>query len=112
MEKELGRSFLVLVRSLDELRAILASDPYNAFRLPVGSKRVVTFLRRTPRSKLPLPIEVDGARILCMKSGAIFTAYVPSRRGAVFMMLIEKTFGKEVTTRTWDTIRKVVTRTS
>jgi uncharacterized protein (DUF1697 family) len=102
------------VRSLDDLRAILASDPYDAFELPVGSKRVVTFLRHTTRSRLSLslPLEVDGARILCLKSRAVFTAYVPSQRGAVFMTLIEKTFGKEVTTRTWDTIRKVVTRTS
>ena len=112
MEKELGRSFLVVVRSLDDLRAILASDPWNAFRLPVGAKRVVTFLRHTPRSKLSLPIAIDGARILCVKSRAVFTAYVPSKSGAVFMRLIEKTFGSEVTTRTWDTIRKVVTRTS
>jgi hypothetical protein len=26
---------------------------------------------------------------------------------AVFMTLIEKTFGKEVTTRTWETLKKV-----
>jgi len=25
----------------------------------------------------------------------------------VFMSLIEKTFGKDVTTRTWDTVKKV-----
>jgi len=112
MEREMGRSFPVLVRSLDDLRAILASDPFDAFRLPAGSKRVVTFLRHPTRSRLPLPIEVDGARILCMKSRAVFTAYVPSPKGAAFMVLIEKTFGKEVTTRTWDTISKVVTRTS
>jgi len=36
-----------------------------------------------------------------------FSAYVPGPRGPVFMTLIEKTFGQEVTTRTWDTIKKV-----
>src|SRR5262245_46158948 len=73
MEKELGRSFSTIVRSLDDLRAILASDPYKAFRLAPGSKRVVTFLRRVPRSKTSLPVEVDGARILCLKGGEVFT---------------------------------------
>ena len=107
MEKELGRSFMTLVRPIDDLRAILASDPYAAFRLPAGAKRVVTFLRQTPRSTLPLPLEVDGARILCMTGRAVFTAYVPSPNGVVFMALIEKTLGKEVTTRTWDTVKKV-----
>ena len=36
----------------------------------------------------------------------VYTAYVPSPRGAVFMTLIEKTFGKDLTTRTWDTVKK------
>ncbi len=37
----------------------------------------------------------------------MFSAYLPSPKGPVFMTLIEKTFGKEVTTRTWDTVRKL-----
>ena len=45
-----------------------------------------------------------------MEGGDIFSAYVPSPRGPVFMTLIEKTFGKDVTTRTWDTVQKVVRR--
>jgi hypothetical protein len=44
---------------------------------------------------------------LCVKGNELFTTYVPSPRGPVFMTLIEKTFGKDVTTRTWDTIKKV-----
>jgi hypothetical protein len=36
----------------------------------------------------------------------VFTAYVPSDKGPVFMVLIEKAFGTDVTTRTWDTVRK------
>jgi hypothetical protein len=37
----------------------------------------------------------------------LFSAYLPSPRRPVFMSLIEKTFGKELTTRTWDTVAKV-----
>ncbi len=106
MAETLGRTFLTIVRSLDALRDILASDPYAAFTLPPGSKRVVTFLRDAHRSKLSLPIELDGARILCVKDCEVFSAYVVGPRGPVFMTLIEKTFGEAVTTRTWDTVRK------
>jgi hypothetical protein len=42
-----------------------------------------------------------------VKGREVFTAYVPGPRGAVFMTLIEKTFGEEVTTRTWDTVSKI-----
>jgi uncharacterized protein (DUF1697 family) len=107
MKNQLGRSFLTIVRSLDALRNILASDPYGAFRLSPGAKRVVTFLRKRPAVKLALPIELDGARILCLEGREAFSAYVPGPRGPVFMTLIEKTFGPDVTTRTWDTIKKV-----
>jgi uncharacterized protein (DUF1697 family) len=98
------------LRAATSLAALLARDPYAAQRLPPGAKRVVTFLRRAPTASLPLPLpmEFDGARIVAMQGLEVFSAYVPSPRGAVFMNLIEKTFGKEVTTRTWDTIGKCV----
>jgi uncharacterized protein (DUF1697 family) len=110
MTSHLGRTFFTIVRPIDALRALLEADPFSAYRLARGSKRVVTFLRKAPQTLLALPIEVDGARILCMKGSEIFTAYVRSPRGAVFMTLIEKSFGNEVTTRTWDTIAKVVAK--
>lgn len=107
MMKRLGHAFLTIVRPIDALREMLASDPYRAFRLKSGTKRVVTFLRDPPRAKLPLPVSLHGSRILAMNGGAVFSAYVPSPKGAVFMTLIEKTLGKDVTTRTWETVAKV-----
>jgi uncharacterized protein (DUF1697 family) len=107
MRERLAREFLTIVRPLDALVSILGSDPYAAFRLAPGAKRVVTFLRTSPAPRVSLPIEMDGARILRVAGGEAFSAYVRSPRGPVFMTLIEKTFGQEITTRTWDTIRKV-----
>ena len=107
MEKRLGHSFLTIVRPVDMLREMIASDPYKTFGLPSNAKRVVTFLREKPAKKLELPIEMDGASILLMKGTEIFSAYLPTPKGPVFMTLIEKTFGKAVTTRTWETVTKV-----
>src|SRR5207245_7585665 len=99
--------YIAMRRPLHSLRELLASDPYRAFRLAPGAKRVVTFLRRRPTSRLALPIEFEGARILAVKGAAAFSAYVRHPKSPVFMTLIEKTFGKEGTTRTWDTVAKV-----
>jgi uncharacterized protein (DUF1697 family) len=107
MTKRLGRTFMTIVRPIDALRAFLADDPYAKFRLPQASKRIVTFLRNPREPKMSLPITQKGARILHMKGGEVFSAYVPGPRGPVFMTLLEKTFGKEITTRTWDTVKKV-----
>jgi len=107
MEKRLGRSFLTIVRPVEVLREILEADPFRAFRLPAGAKRVVTFLKDGGAAKVALPVERDGARILCRRGGEVYSAYVPGPKGPVFMALIEKTFGKAVTTRTWDAVRRV-----
>ena len=106
MQKRLGKPFYTVVRSTAALQKMLDADPFSRFRLAKNAKRVVTFMRAPHRKKLKLPIEMHGARILAMRGGEIFTAYVPSDRGPVFMNLIDKTFGKTVTTRTWDTVRK------
>ena len=107
MLKRLGNGFLTIVRPIDSLRELLASDPYKDFASQPKAKRVVTFLRELPRSRVRLPIELDGVRILAIKGREVFTDYVVTPKGPVFMVLIEKTFGREVTTRTWDTVVKV-----
>ncbi|MGH8142591.1 MAG: DUF1697 domain-containing protein [Steroidobacteraceae bacterium] len=107
MQRRLGRIFAATIRSADELAELIASDPYQPFRLVARTKRIVTLLHATPDLHVPLPIELEGARILCIRGTEVFSAYVPSAKGPVFMTLIEKTFGKDLTTRTWDTIRKV-----
>jgi uncharacterized protein (DUF1697 family) len=108
MTKELGRTFYTIVRSAEHLRALVESDPFASWRTPQQAKRVVTFLREAHKGKLTLPIELDGAHILAARGGEIYTVYTPSPRGPVFMTLIEKTFGANLTTRTWDTVRKCV----
>jgi uncharacterized protein (DUF1697 family) len=108
MAMRLAAAFPTIVRPVEKLRALLATDPYQGSGIGAGAKRVVTFLRGRLRSAPELPIELDGARIVAVRGGEAFSAYVPGPRGPVFMSLIERTFGKDVTTRTWDTVRKVV----
>jgi uncharacterized protein (DUF1697 family) len=106
MDKSLDRGFQTVVRSQQELQALIEADPFSAFRLPKDAKRVVTFVRTLPDAIPKLPMESGGARILALRGQDLLTAYVPSDKGAVFMAFIEKTFGKDVTTRTWDTVKK------
>ena len=106
MEKRLGRTFYTIVRPVSFLRALIESDPYAGVGLPANAKRIVTFLREPHRARLSLPFESDGLHIVAATEREILSAYLPNPRGPVFMSLIEKTFGANVTTRTWDTVRK------
>ena len=106
MAKQLHRAFYTIVRSQDALREMIARDPFAALDLPAGAKRVVTFARKLSPPRQSLPVERDGAIILAAGEREAFSAYVPGPRGPVFMELIKATFGSDVTTRTWETVKK------
>jgi uncharacterized protein (DUF1697 family) len=107
MRQRLGQAFFTIVRPVDVLQALLATDPYKRLGAAPGAKRIVTFLRHEPRATIALPVEQDGASLLRLEGRELFSAYLPTPKGPVFMSLIERTFGKDVTTRTWDTVGKV-----
>jgi uncharacterized protein (DUF1697 family) len=109
MHDALGRSFPTIVRSAEQLGALVASDPFAGFALPASAKRVVTFLRNpeaVAERGIVLPVERDGTRILRIVAGEAFTAYEPNPKAGAFMALLERTFGKDVTTRTLATVEK------
>jgi uncharacterized protein (DUF1697 family) len=106
IEAGLGRFFGTTVRSAEHLRQLVDSDPFSGFELEPGAKRVITFLRQPVAQQPQLPIEGDGVQILQLLGTEVLTAYVPGGKGPLFMSMLEKTFGKDITTRTLDTVRK------
>jgi uncharacterized protein (DUF1697 family) len=106
MSESLDRSFWTVVRPVARLQALIDADPYRNFRLPATAKRIVTFLREPLEAPPKLPPEKDGARILAIEGTEIFSAYVPNPGNPAFMAMIEKAFGRGITTRTWDTVKK------
>jgi len=102
----LGRSFATIVRPAQYLQGLVESEPFAEFGLPSTAKRIITFLRSPAEPKLGLPIEQDGASILAFTGSEVLAAYLPSPKGPVFMSLLERTFGTNITTRTLDTVRK------
>ena len=107
MTARLGRTFWTVVVPVQELRALVEADPWRAFKVPPAAKRVVSFLRETPATVPRLPVEKEGATIFALDHWMAFSAYLPHPKGPVFMALILKTFGESLTTRTWDTIKRL-----
>jgi uncharacterized protein (DUF1697 family) len=88
------------------LQELLKTDPYTNYGIPSHAKYVVTFMREPQNPKVPLLLAQDQASVFCVLDREVFTAYVATEKGPVFMKLIEQAFGKAVTTRTWATIEK------
>lgn len=106
MAEHLGRTFYMVVRPQRVLRSLVEADPFAEFDLPVNAKRIVTFLGEPPATHPSLPIEAVDVSILAMVGGDVLSVYTPSPRGSKLMALVEKTFGSNVTTRTWETVIK------
>lgn len=106
MHARLGRTFGTIVRSSRHLQTLVDADPFLALPLAPGAKAVVTFLPEAPKEAPPLPIALGGACIHELRGLEVLVSYVPDPKGPVFMALLERTFGKRITTRTLDTVRK------
>ncbi|OWQ91603.1 hypothetical protein CDN99_09040 [Roseateles aquatilis] len=108
MTDTLGKSFGTTVRPVEHLRAIVDAEPFEVFSPPDNAKRLITFLKRPHEQPVTLPIEGDGAAIVKLDGVEVLSYYVPNDSGPLFMAKLEKTFGKAITTRTVDTVRKCI----
>lgn len=106
MQECLGRQFYPIVRTSVELQELVKGDPYADYFVPPAAKRVVSFLRDTQPPRVVLPLTEEGAHVCCVLGREVYSFYLPSPKGPVFIRLIEKAFGRDITTRTWDTVQK------
>lgn len=110
MEKHLARSFPVFVRGVAELTAMIAGDPWQHHTVAPDAKRVVTLLRAPPPPSWEPPAPTDGVTIHGAEGRYVFTSYVPGAKGPMFMVMLERSLGADITTRTWDALQKLVAR--
>jgi uncharacterized protein (DUF1697 family) len=108
MLKSMGRSFMTIVRSIDDLESLLATDSFRKYDVPQSAKKNVTFLRARPATNPRLPVQMKGGQILGLHGREAYLYYIPGEADPSFMTAIEKTFGKEITTRTWETVGRIV----
>lgn len=88
LPKILKFSRSTIIRSHDELKKIFDSDPFKGKQDLPTSRFNVTFLK---------------------KGGEIFSVIDTVNTGTVkIMAALEKKYGKEITTRTWKTVEKVI----
>lgn len=66
----------------------------------------MSFLRSEALPKVALPLTEDPAMVFRQVGREVLTAYMPSPSGAVFMRLLERAYGNEITTRTMETVSR------
>ncbi|WP_280455806.1 DUF1697 domain-containing protein, partial [Nocardia brasiliensis] len=113
LNRELGIPGGTIVRSHPELRALLDSDPFPGLTHGRGTYLVATFLKDGAKAPGKLPDQPDPlTRIVgydkpCRAFLAVIDNSDPGKTPD-FMSWLDKTYGKDITTRTWLTVQRVV----
>lgn len=112
LKKAFGFEISVLLRTVDDLRRLAENEPFKGIRVTPATRLYVTFITGKPKGAIPIPYATDDGnfRILrATKTEVLSVLTVTPDRGSVdAMAVIEKEFGKTVTTRNWNTIEKVL----
>ncbi len=102
----------VILRSLEHLKKAVEAEPFKKIPLKDNVRLYVTFLAEKPPGGLKIPYEspLKDFKILSATPRELFSVgYIrPNLKLIDSMAIIEKEYGKKVTTRNWNTIQKIV----
>ncbi len=108
MKRDVG----VQVRSIEEIQKLADRNPFKKIKVTPETRLYITFLPEKPKSKLKIPYtspEKDF-RILEVTNREICSVVdLNLGRGTIeAMSILEKEFGKNITTRNWNTVAKIL----
>lgn len=111
LSEMLGRDIIVIVRPMEDLRELVARHPFDGIDITPETRLFVTFLsERAEGRDTPGESVSNGYRILSVSDGIVYSTLegISGFGGAELMGAMEKKYGKKLTTRTWETIVKVI----
>lgn len=107
----LGIPGKTIVRSRAELEALLKKTPFAGVEDSKRSNLNVTFVKRRSIAKVEFPVKDESGAftVLGYRDRAVFTVIdLENSRSARVVSWLEKTYSKEITTRTWKALQRIV----
>ncbi len=112
LEKTVGFPISVIVRSIGEIQHLADADPFKGITITPQTRLYMTFLSEKPKSTLKIPYESPEKdfKILQVSDSEICSVLTVSKeRGTTDAMnILEKEFGRNITTRNWNTILRIL----
>lgn len=110
LEKTFGFAIPVILRSASTIEKLAKADPFKGVKADENTRLYITFLTEKPKTKTPPKSDDASFRILKVTDGEVVSVLQldPEHRTVDAMAIIEKTYGKKVTTRNWNTVLKLL----
>ena len=97
-KKAFGHDISVIVRSIDEIKKLIESNPFKEIKVTPQTRLYVTFLGENKKSKLKIPYQTPEKdfKILSLSDSEVCSVVVlsPNKKSVDLMKIIEKEFGK------------------
>lgn len=109
--EKLGFHSTTIIRSQKELQEMIDRHPFGDVEHTPKNNLTVTFLKdRVPR-KLPDRKDARGYEMLGIRDGAVFSVVdLTTAKTPNLMAWLERELGKEITTRTWLTVQRILSK--
>lgn len=99
----------VIIRTIDDLHKLLLLNPFKTAEITLHSRLYVTFLKGKPKTNLEFPSKGKGYAILGIFNGSVCSIVnLSDTKTPSLMQVLDKEFGKDITTRSWNTIERIV----
>jgi uncharacterized protein (DUF1697 family) len=106
IEDKYGFEVMVQIRKLDDIKKLIEKNPFKQFKPDKDFHWYVTFLNDF-NGKLP-STSSDAYKLLGIENEALFCVMDRTKgQSTDIMIFLDKTFGKKVTTRNWNTLLKI-----
>jgi uncharacterized protein (DUF1697 family) len=103
---EFGFDVAIQIRKLQEIKKIVESNPFKKYMPSKDTHWYVTVLNDF-KGKLPVATS-EACKIVSIENDMLFTVMDRTKgQSTDLMAFIDKTFGKNVTTRNWNTLVKI-----
>jgi uncharacterized protein (DUF1697 family) len=112
IEKRTGYKVSVVIRTLNELRLLVKSNPFSGIKAAEKTKLLLTLLPEKPAESFKVPYKSpdNDFIILRITGNEIYSVVylLPGKRPYGIISFLEKKFGNKITNRNWGTILKIV----
>ena len=110
LEQTFGFEIPVVLVTLSSIKKIAESNSFENVDVTSSTRLYVSFFSEKNKSKLKIPYtSTDGSfEILSVKDNAIFSVLdLDKTQTPDVMNILEKEYGKKITTRNWNTVQKI-----
>lgn len=110
IEQAVGFRRAAIVRNAGQIAELIRHDPFKGMTHSNGSYLLVTFMKQPQKPEFTLPYQPPGKsyEIIGAKNDMLFSVIDnTSGKTSDLMVWLERQFGKDITSRTWNTMQRI-----